>query len=72
MNKQNLNDVSDNLVEIIRHRPNYFYTFAFDFGETVTTKGGRQYNLQDLQDTAVSSNISIDDVLDILNGKGKK
>ncbi|MEE9442233.1 MAG: biotin--[acetyl-CoA-carboxylase] ligase [candidate division Zixibacteria bacterium] len=29
MNKQNLNDVSDNLVDIIRRRPDYFYTFAY-------------------------------------------
>lgn len=29
MNKNNLNDVSDNLIAIIRRRPNYFYTTAY-------------------------------------------
>ncbi|MFH1699012.1 MAG: biotin--[acetyl-CoA-carboxylase] ligase [Candidatus Zixiibacteriota bacterium] len=29
MNKQNLNDLSDNLIAIIRRRPGYFYSFTY-------------------------------------------
>lgn len=40
--------------------------FRFNFGEQVNTKKGA-FTLQDLQDTAVEYNISIDDVLQRLN-----
>lgn len=42
--------------------------FSFNFGEEVKTKKG-VFTLQDLQDTAVANNLSIEDVLDKLNQK---
>jgi hypothetical protein len=41
-------------------------TFAFNFGEPVKTKKG-VFTLQDIQDTAVANNLSIDDTLKRLN-----
>jgi hypothetical protein len=41
-------------------------TFSFNFGESVTTRRG-VHTLQDLQDTAVDNNITIDEVLQRLN-----
>lgn len=41
-------------------------TFGFDFGEQINTKKGN-FSLQDLQDTAVSNNISIKETLKRLN-----
>lgn len=41
-------------------------TFSFNFGEPVKTKKG-VFTLQDLQDTAVANNLSIDDTLKRLN-----
>lgn len=41
-------------------------TFSFNFGEPVKTKKGI-FTLQDLQDTAVQNNLSIEDVLKRLN-----
>ena len=41
--------------------------FTFNFGEPVKTKKG-VFTLQDLQDTAVQNNMSIEDVLERLNG----
>ena len=41
-------------------------TFSFNFGEPVKTKKG-VFTLQDIQDTAVANNISIDDTLKRLN-----
>lgn len=41
-------------------------TFSFNFGEPINTKKG-VFTLQQLQDTAVQNNISIDDVLKRLN-----
>jgi hypothetical protein len=41
-------------------------TFGFDFGERVKTKKG-EFSLQDLQDTAVSKNLTIDEVIKELN-----
>lgn len=41
-------------------------SFSFNFGEPVKTKKG-VFTLQDLQDTAVQNNLSIDDVLKRLN-----
>jgi len=41
-------------------------TFGFDFGEQIKTKKGN-FSLQDLQDTAVSNNISIKETIKRLN-----
>ena len=40
--------------------------FRFNFGESITTKKG-VFTLQDLQDTAVDNNLSIDEILKRLN-----
>ena len=43
--------------------------FKFNFGETITTKGGRQWNMKQLRDTAASKHVTIEQIIDHLNGK---